>query len=226
MNILFEDKEKLILNKEPGVLTQSDKSFDRDLVSEVLAYRVSKGEEAYAAVVNRLDRPVSGLVLMAKTKNAAGKYNKYMKENSFNKMYYAIVCGRLDKPEGTFTDYLLKDGRTNTSSPVPKDTKQAKYAELEYSVIREKEFFGIDGECIVLSLVRIHLITGRHHQIRVQFASRGLPLLGDTKYGKDVKLYSAEKEEIQLIKRRETALCAYSLTVDGRCWEIGMPWGM
>jgi 23S rRNA pseudouridine1911/1915/1917 synthase len=216
MNILFEDKEKIILKKEPGVLVQSDKSFDRDLVSEVLAYRVSKGEEAYAAVINRLDRPVSGLVLMAKTKNAARKYSKYMQENSFNKMYYAIVCGRPDEPKGTFADYLLKDGRTNTSSVVSKDTKQAKYAELEYEVIREKELSNSNGEPVVLSLVRIHLITGRHHQIRVQFASRGLPLLGDIKYGKEL--------ESQLIKRREIALCAYSLTVDGRCWEIGMPW--
>jgi 23S rRNA pseudouridine1911/1915/1917 synthase len=216
MNILFEDKEKIILKKEPGVLVQSDKSFDRDLVSEVLAYRVSKGEEAYAAVINRLDRPVSGLVLMAKTKNAAKKYSRIMQENSFDKMYYAIVCGRLDKPEGTFTDYLLKDGRTNTSAVVPKDTKQAKYAELEYEVICEKELNNSNGEPVVVSLVRIRLITGRHHQIRVQFASRGLPLLGDTKYGKEL--------ESQLIKRREIALCAYSLTVDGRCWEIGMPW--
>jgi 23S rRNA pseudouridine1911/1915/1917 synthase len=216
MNILFEDKEKIILKKEPGVLVQSDKSFDRDLVSEVLAYRVSKGEEAYAAVINRLDRPVSGLVLMAKTKNAAKKYSRIMQENSFDKMYYAIVCGRLDKPEGTFTDYLLKDGRTNTSAVVSKDTNQAKYAELEYEVICEKELNNSNGEPVVVSLVRIRLITGRHHQIRVQFASRGLPLLGDTKYGKEL--------ESQLIKRREIALCAYSLTVDGRCWEIGMPW--
>jgi 23S rRNA pseudouridine1911/1915/1917 synthase len=216
MKILFEDREKIIVEKEPGVLTQSDKSFDRDLVSEVLAYRASKGEEVYAAVINRLDRPVSGLVLMAKTKNAAKKYSKMMQENSFDKMYYAIVCGRLDKNKGTFTDYLLKDGRTNISTVVSKDTKQAKYAELEYEVIREKEVSDSNGGVEVLSLVRIHLITGRHHQIRVQFASRGLPLLGDTKYGKEI--------ESQLIKRREIALCAYSLTVDGKCFEMQMPW--
>lgn len=221
LNIVYEDTKKLIVYKPAGVLTQSARSFDVDLVSQVLTYRRSRGEEAYAAVINRLDRPVSGLVLFAKDKKEAARLSAQLQKDSLNKQYYALLCGKPDGEKGSLVDYLLKDGKNNISSVVSKETNGAKRAELEYEVL--KVFPA--AEC--LTLVRIHLITGRHHQIRVQFSSRNLPLLGDTKYG-------GEKERVlrehlkrtgnKLLAEKETALCAYSITVDGKAYEVKHTW--
>lgn len=180
LNIIHETKDIIIVNKPAGQLSQGAKGFDLDLVSEVMTYNASQGKPAYAAIINRLDRPVSGLVLIAKNKSAAAKYSTLMqKEGGFNKQYEALICGKLSELKGTFVDYLKKDGRTNTSAIVPADTaandKEAKLSKLEYEVISYDEVKDITH-------VRIHLITGRHHQIRVQFASRRNPLVGDYKY--------------------------------------------
>lgn len=99
---------KINCRKPAGVLTQSARSFDTDLVSEVLTYRRSKKETAYAAVINRLDRPVGGLVLFAKTKQAAARLSKEMQQNTLNKQYYALICGKPEQSKGTFVDYLQK----------------------------------------------------------------------------------------------------------------------
>ncbi len=178
LNIIHETKDIIIVNKPAGQLSRVRK-FDLD-VSEVMTYNASQGKPAYAAIINRLDRPVSGLVLIAKNKSAAAKYSTLMqKEGGFNKQYEALICGKLSEPKGTFVDYLKKDGRTNTSAVVPSDDaandKEAKLSKLEYEVISYDEVKDITH-------VRIHLITGRHHQIRVQFASRRHPLVGDYKY--------------------------------------------
>lgn len=177
LNIIHETKDIIIVNKPAGQLSQGAKGFDLDLVSEVMTYNASQGKPAYAAIINRLDRPVSGLVLIAKNKSAAAKYSTLMqKEGGFNKQYEALICGKVSEPKGTFVDYLKKDGRTNTSAIVPADAadndKDAKLSKLEYEVISYDEVKDITH-------VRIHLITGRHHQIRVQFASRRNPLVGD-----------------------------------------------
>lgn len=232
LKIVYEDGKKIVIFKPAGVLTQSGKSFDTDIVSQVLTYRRSKGEDTYAAVINRLDRPVSGLVLLAKTRQEAARLSIQMQKTSFNKMYYAILCGKLTEREGTFVDYLLKDGKNNVSSVVVRETPGAKRAELKYQVVkhitlenrRAGETFGDVEE---LTLVRIHLITGRHHQIRVQFSARNMPLLGDVKYGGERGKRALEilkNSGKRMIQRYETALCAYSLTVDGNCYEINCPW--
>ena len=181
VKIIYEDTEKLIVEKPAGVLTQSARSFDTDLVSEVLTYRRSKKETAYAAVINRLDRPVGGLVLFAKTKQAAARLSKEMQQNTLNKQYYALICGKPEQSKGTFVDYLQKDAKANLSKVVSKESKEAKRAELEYEVL--KTVYVQAHEQMPVTLVKIHLITGRHHQIRVQFASRKHPLYGDGKYG-------------------------------------------
>lgn len=232
MNIIYEDSKKLIVYKPSGVLTQSAKGFDADLVSQVLTYRRSKGEAAYAAVINRLDRPVSGLVLFAKDKKEAARLSAQLQNDSLNKQYYALICGKPEMKKGSLVDYLLKDGRNNISAIVDKETNGAKRAELEYEVIKSIKAAEIMQEnagnyVSELTLVRIHLITGRHHQIRVQFAGRGLPLLGDTKYGGE-----REKNVRELLKNagkkitaeKETALCAYSITVDGKTYEVPYTW--
>lgn len=218
LNIVMEDDKKIIVYKKAGQLSQSGKSFDLDLVSEVMAYRRKKGEPPYAAIINRLDRPVAGLVLMAKDKKEAARLSALMQKSTFNKQYYAIVCGKPDANEGVLVDYILKDGKENVSKVVNADVAGAKRAELKYQVIGELRE-QTDKGC-GLFLVDIHLITGRHHQIRVQFASRELPLLGDVKYGG--KPY--DETVRKYIGRNQIALCASSLTVDGKTYTVRPDW--
>lgn len=255
MNIVYEDKYIIVVKKNAGQLTQSGKNFDLDLTSEILAYRKNKNEDVYAALINRLDRPVSGLVLFAKNKQTAARLSKQMQQGAFCKHYYAVICGKLSCQNGRFVDYLVKDVKSNTSSVVSEAGNNAKRAELYYELIRELPVAGgmntVSEESAaenkdesvenVLSLVKIRLVTGRHHQIRVQFASRGLPLLGDTKYGamqtgivgiKDTAAAelstndSCGRRAYSQIKlgRNEIALCAYELSVDDKVFEIKPDW--
>ena len=217
LNIIHETKDIIIVNKPAGQLSQGAKGFDLDLVSEVMTYNASKGNPAYAAIINRLDRPVSGLVLIAKNKAAAAKYSTLMqKDGGFNKQYEALICGKLPDAKGTLVDYLKKDGRNNTSAVVPADIaandKDAKLSKLEYEVISYDKEHDITH-------VRIHLITGRHHQIRVQFASRGHALVGDYKYSSAGCNMDASVKAASL-KRNQIALCAISLTIDNKEFNI------
>lgn len=209
-HIIYEDKNIIVYNKPAGMLVQSEQSFDLDAVSSVKTYLAGKGEKSEVSVINRLDRPVSGLVLMAKNKTSAGRLSKELTTGKINKEYLAVILGKLSDAKGTMTDYLLKDARTNTSSMVSSSIKGAKRAELEYQVIASKIIRYIDSD-IEASLVKIHLITGRHHQIRVQFAGRGVPLLGDTKYN-------------MLMKRQKgwqnIALCSYRLDFLDKSFQI------
>ena len=216
LQIIYEDNKMIVCNKATGVLAQSGKSFDVDMVSALMTYRKKKGEDTFVGVINRLDRQVSGLMVFAKTKEEAAILNKLMQHNEFNKYYYAVVCGKPVNDKGSFVDYLLKDGKANTSTVVSKDIKDAKRAELEYEVIKTivDENTGKN-----LTLVKIHLITGRHHQIRVQFATRGLVLEGDSKY-KDTdnsihKICGTVTNDSNGI-----ALCAYSLQIGNQKFEI------
>lgn len=184
-SIVFENQDYIVYNKPSGMLVQSDKSFDVDLMSLLMTYLAQKGEKSQIFVINRLDRPVSGLVLLAKSKEAASKLSGELTAGRIDKRYAAVVQGELPEQKGIFTDYLLKDGKNNMSKVVSDKVRDAKKAVLEYEV--EKIIQMEEGSAGVLSLVRIHLITGRHHQIRVQFASRGHALYGDTKYNSDTK---------------------------------------
>lgn len=230
MDIVYENNKFIIINKPAGKLTQGNRSFDVDLTSEVMTYRRKKGEPPYAAVINRLDRPVSGLVLFAKDKQEAARLTRLMQGEGFQKQYYAIICGKPDSSKGTFVDYLLKDGKTNLSSVTDKTVSGSKLAKLEYEVV-ETISTRLDetvSEVSEFSLVRIHLLTGRHHQIRVQFSSRKLPLLGDVKYNglaiEHMKMRDFADQKIQAVGRNEIALCAYALSVDGKTYEIKPAW--
>ncbi len=179
LNIAYEDNDVIICNKLPGTASQSDRSFERDLLSEVLLYRKEKGEAAAAHIINRLDKPVGGLVLFAKNKKTAALLSAMSGEHSIEKKYYAVVKGELSG-KGEMIDYLLKDGKNNVSRVVQEGSKDAKKAVLSYEAIEQKL---VDGE--IYTLVRVSLHTGRHHQIRVQFSQRGHALYGDVKYNKD-----------------------------------------
>lgn len=225
MEIIYEDKDKIILKKEAGQLTQSGKNFDLDMVSEVMNYRKRKGEPSYAAVINRLDRPVSGVVLMAKNKESAARYSQIMQQQGFCKQYYALVYGEMEEPRAVLSDHIEKT-KDNTAVISDKNNKNAKYAELDYEVVSEAEIDGTE-----ISLLKINLHTGRFHQIRVQLASRGHAVVGDGKYmsvcgEKHLNIEPVCGLELKNIgmKPREIALCAHSINVDGKEYSVTPQW--
>lgn len=228
LKVIYEDKDKLIVDKKGGQLSQSGKSVDVDLVSEVLAYRKKKKEEVYAAIINRLDRPVAGLVLFAKNKEAAARYSREVQDKgSISKIYEAYVYGKVDCKKETLVDYLIHDKVNNTSSIYDmtqsmQDNEDSKEARLEY------ELLSYDEESNV-SKIRIKLMTGRHHQIRVQFASRGHAILGDYKYLEIANQFLRDRNEKNIsmeefdlltkkyrLRRNTIALAAVELEVDGQ----------
>ena len=160
---------------------------------QFLTFLPSAGEP-YLGIVHRLDQPVEGVIVFAKTPRAAAALSKQAADGTMKKYYLALFCGKPSEDKGTLVDYLQKDGRSNTSKIVPEGTKEAKRAELRYQILKR-------GETTVLA--QIELLTGRHHQIRVQTAGAGWPLYGDTKYNPQ---FQQTKEYVQ------TALCAYKLS--------------
>ncbi|WP_248925510.1 RluA family pseudouridine synthase [Paenibacillus hamazuiensis] len=175
--ILYEDNHVLVAVKPVNVPTQEDDSRDPDLLTYLkqdIKIRFQKPGNVYLGLVHRLDRPVGGVMVFAKTSKAASRLSDAVRTRTLRKTYTAVVRGRPKQPQATLKHYLLKDERTNTVSVVPPDKSGAKEAVLDYRVIGSSEG---------LSLVRIHLHTGRPHQIRVQFAAIGCPLYGDQRYG-------------------------------------------
>ncbi len=180
INILYEDEHIIVCVKPPGVATQTGRAAAQDMVSMLKNYRVSKKEDSYIGVVHRLDQPVEGILVLAKNQKAAGALSRQISQGAMYKEYLTVTVGEMAQDFGKLVDYLKKDGRTNLSTVVQKGTKDAKEARLQYHVLGRRT--GEDGA--PLNLVRIHLETGRHHQIRVQMSHAGYPILGDRKYGK------------------------------------------
>lgn len=175
--ILYEDDAVLVCRKEAGVAVQTARVGQADMVSLLKNYRAKKKEEPYIGLIHRLDQPVEGVMVFAKTKQASAKLSAQVSSRSMEKEYLAVTEGIPQPPAGTMCDWLLRDGRTNTSEVVTAKTTQAKEAKLHYEVEQADESIG-------KALVHIWLYTGRHHQIRVQFSHAGYPLYGDTKYGR------------------------------------------
>ena len=179
-DILYEDDDILVCVKPYGVPVSGDKTRDTDLLTYLKNYLFEKNameEEPYLAMVHRLDRPVGGVMVFAKNQRAASHLSDQVQDKTMVKYYQAVLTGQLPDDFGTLEDYLLKDGRTNTTKVVSKGTKGAKHAVLDYEVLDVMETD--EG---ILSYVLIQLVTGRHHQIRVQMAQRGAGIYGDTKY--------------------------------------------
>lgn len=181
LDILYEDKDIIVVKKPVGIESQSGRGFGADMVSEIKRYihnSSPKAGEPYVGVIHRLDKPVSGIMVYAKTKDAAAALSRQVTDRSMGKKYLAVACGKPVDKVDNFVDYLLKDGKTNTSRIVDKCINGGKLAKLQF---RELESRSVEpyGE---LSLLEVELLTGRHHQIRVQMAGHGLPLWGDNKY--------------------------------------------
>lgn len=192
-HILHEDEHIIVCYKPAGIPTQTKNLGQQDMVSLLKNYL--KG--GYVAVIHRLDQPVEGLLVFAKTPFAAKELNKGLQGAGFGKHYKAVLWGIPNQEKATLEDYLVKDGRTNTSRVCDPSEKDAKKALLSYEVIAT----GKDGDKDI-SLVKVKLDTGRHHQIRVQMANMGCPIWGDAKYN---------TMAVQDTRFRHIALCAYKL---------------
>ena len=174
VKILYEDNHLLVVVKPCNMPVCSDESGDLDLLSYLKQYikeKYNKPGNVYLGLIHRLDRPVGGVMVFARTSKAASRLSEQVRTGLVKKRYYAVVCGKLFG-SGVFCDKLLKDTRTN----IVRVDSRGKDSSLEYCVVSNREG---------LSLVDINLLTGRSHQIRVQFSSRGYPLFGDQKYNKN-----------------------------------------
>jgi len=197
LNILYEDNHIIVAEKIPNVPSQADKTNDIDmltLIKEYIKEKYKKPGNVYLGLVHRLDRPVGGVMVFAKTSKAAARLSEQVRQKSMQKEYLVVVDGKFKTKEQVLEDYLLKDQKNNISKVVKEGTKNSKYAKLEYKELKYRE----DND---ISLLRIKLHTGRHHQIRVQLSSRGHSIYGDQKYGTRGK-------------QKQIALWAYKLSFD------------
>lgn len=189
LEVLYEDNHIIVVFKPANVLSQGDATLDIDMLTIIKKYikdKYKKPGNVYLGLVHRLDRPVSGVMVFAKTSKAAARLSSQIQKHEFSKHYLAVINGILPEKNGEFLDYLQKDNNGNTHVTTSDNGKKAI---LNYEVIEEKGNY---------SLVDVSLVTGRHHQIRVQFASRGYPLIGDNRYGK--------------LESIDICLCSYKLS--------------
>ena len=179
LKIFYEDNHIIVVQKPNNIPSQEDKTGDEDMLTIIKKYikeKYNKPGEVYLGLVHRLDRPTGGVMVFARTSKAAARLSEQIRNKQIKKKYMAVCDGKLEKEKDIWQDFLLKNERNNMSRVVPEGTKNAKEAILDYELINFNEKTN-------LSTVKINLHTGRHHQIRVQFASRGHSLFGDQKYG-------------------------------------------
>ncbi len=177
MKPVYEDNHIIIVNKAAGEIVQGDKTGDTPLSEIVKAYlkeKYNKPGNVFCGVVHRIDRPVAGLVIFAKTSKALARLNDMLKKGEIHKTYWALVEGKRKEKEGEIESWLQSDGRLNKTRVVDKNAPDAKLSKLRYRVVAEGDRY---------SLVEVNLLTGRKHQIRAQLSSTGTPIKGDLKYG-------------------------------------------
>ncbi len=213
--IVYEDNHILILNKLPSEIVQSDKTGDialTDKVKNFIKVRDKKPGNVFCGLVHRLDRPVSGLVILAKTSKGLSRFNELFREKKISKSYLAVVKNKPPKEHDTLTHYLLKNEKNNTSKAFQKPVKHALEAKLDYTVINHSDNY---------TLLFIQLHTGRHHQIRAQLSAIGCPIKGDLKYGFDrtnkggfIHLHSFKTEFEHPVKKDLLSVKTWPITED------------
>lgn len=177
MKVAYEDNHIIIVRKEAGEIVQGDKTGDTplsEIIKQFLKDKYNKPGNVFCGVVHRIDRPVAGLVIFAKTSKALSRLNDMLKKGEIHKTYWALVEGKRKNKEGIIESWLQSDGRVNKTRVVDMDAPDAKLSKLKYRVIAEGERY---------SLLEVELLTGRKHQIRAQLSSTGTPIKGDLKYG-------------------------------------------
>lgn len=219
LKVIYEDNHIIVVEKPANIPSQGDKTGDLDMLTIIKAYlkeKYNKPGNVYLGLVHRLDRPVGGVMVFAKTSKAASRLSEQVREKVFKKKYLVIVNGKFKEKKGTLKDYLLKNERLNKSRVVEEGTKNSKYAELDYEVLKyDKEQN--------LSLLKIDLHTGRHHQIRVQLSSRDHSLYGDAKYNgrgsaRQLYLWAYELTIQNVISKEEMTFT--SIPEKEKAWKI------
>ena len=208
-DILYEDNHLLVVNKRVGDLVQPDKTSDEALENYLKAFlkvRDHKPGDVFLGVVHRIDRPVSGAVLFAKTSKALTRLNEMLRNGEIHKRYWAITEARPSNEEGSLTHYIVRDGRTNRSRAYDKPKADGKKAMLNYQVL---------GCSTRYTLVEVELLTGRHHQIRAQLSKIGCPIKGDLKYGAKrsnpdggISLHSRRVEFLHPVRKEQISITA------------------
>ena len=179
LQVLYEDNHIIAVNKRVGDIVQGDKTGDKplsDVVKEYIKDKYNKPGEVFLGVVHRLDRPTTGLVIFARTSKALTRLNDLFKNRETQKTYWAVVKNKPPKQHDTLVHYLKRNEKSNTSKAHSKEVPESKQASLEYTVIKELNYY---------FALEINLHTGRHHQIRAQLSAIGSPIKGDLKYGAD-----------------------------------------
>ena len=177
MEVVYEDNHIIVVNKQSGEIVQGDKTGDRplsDMLKDYIKDRYAKPGAVFLGVVHRLDRPVSGLVVFARTSKALTRLNKMFAEGEVHKTYWAIVKNAPRQPEGTLENWLVRNEKQNKSYAYQSEKPYSKKAILKYRTIGHSDNY---------TLLEVQLLTGRHHQIRCQLAAMGCPIKGDLKYG-------------------------------------------
>ena len=177
MEVLYEDNHIIVVNKQVGEIVQGDKTGDTplsDMVKQYIKEAYAKPGAVFLGVVHRLDRPVSGIVIFARTSKALARLNEMFRTGMVRKTYWAIVKDLPPEPEGTLTHWLVRNEKQNKSYAYDREVPNAKKAMLRYRVLVQGDHY---------TLVEVQLLTGRHHQIRCQLAKMGCPIRGDLKYG-------------------------------------------
>ena len=204
LKVIYEDNHIIVVEKPANIPSQGDKTGDIDMLSIIKDYikeKYNKPGNVYLGLVHRLDRPVGGVMVFAKTSKAASRLSEQVRDKVFRKKYLAIVNGYFHSTKGSMKDYLLKNEKLNMSKVVNEGKKNSKYAELDYEVLKyDKEQN--------LSVLKINIHTGRHHQIRVQLSSRDHAIYGDKKYGgrgqgKQICLWAYELTFVHPITKEE-----------------------
>jgi 23S rRNA pseudouridine1911/1915/1917 synthase len=213
--IAYEDNHIIVINKLPSEITQGDKTGDLPLSEKLknfIKHRDNKPGNVFMGVIHRLDRPVSGLVIFAKTSKGLSRFNELFREKDIQKTYWAVVKNKPPKAEDHLTHYLLKNEKTNKSKAFDKPVKDALKAELAYKLLASSDNY---------HLLEIKLFTGRHHQIRSQLAAIGCPIKGDIKYGFDrtnkdasIHLHSWKVEFMHPIRDENLVITAKPLSDD------------
>lgn len=223
IRIIYEDNHLLVAVKPQNMLSQADNTGDDDiltLLKEYLKKKYNKPGNVYLGLVHRLDRPVGGVMIFARTSKAASRLSEQVRIRDFDKTYLAIARGRFKSRSGMLEHFLVKDEKTNIVSVAASEGNGAKKALLDYEVIGEKD---------ELSLVRIKLHTGRSHQIRVQFSASGHPLLGDRKYGNESGNGNGRQPEHIALWSAEIA-CRHPVTKEEMIFSCNppeeFPWNM
>ncbi len=213
--IVYEDNHIIIINKLPGQIIQGDKTGDKplsDLIKEFIKVRDNKPGNVFCGVIHRLDRPVSGLVIFAKTSKALSKFNEQIREKKINKSYLAVVKNKPIQPKGILKHWLIKNEKNNISKAYTKPVPNGLESILEYEYLLSSSNY---------HLLKINLITGRHHQIRCQLSQIGCSIKGDLKYGAErsnqngfIHLHSAELTFEHPIKKETIALKTFPIFND------------